>query len=80
MPKKAKHKRGTARKTAPPPARTRASRSRAGDADALTQSLVAHGQAARPGPDGKLPAGATHELVEDAEGQVKAVRRRFSAL
>ena len=31
-------------------------------------------------PDGKLPPGATHELVEDEHGQVRAVRRRFSAV
>jgi hypothetical protein len=46
---------------------------------AFTRSLVVHDQAAKPLPDGSLPRGATHELVEDAKGEVKAVRRRFSA-
>lgn len=46
---------------------------------AFVKSLVASGQAARPDPDGKLPDRATHELVETEKGEVKAVRRRFSA-
>jgi len=28
--------------------------------------------------EGRLPAGATHKLVEDEAGQPKALRRRFS--
>lgn len=50
------------------------------DEDAFTRSLVAHGQAAKANADGQLPAGATHELVKDDKGRIKAVRRRFSAL
>jgi hypothetical protein len=50
------------------------------DEDAFTQSLVAHGQAVKLPADGKLPPGATHELVEDKDGTVRAVRRRFSAM
>jgi hypothetical protein len=45
---------------------------------AFLESLIVHGQAARARPDGTLPPGATHELVEDARGDVRAVRRRFS--
>ena len=47
-------------------------------ADAYARSLIAHGQAARPGPDGTLPPGATHEIVEDESGRIRLVRRRFS--
>ena len=46
---------------------------------AFTESLIATGQAAKPDAQGKLPAGATHEIVEsDAKNGPKAVRRRFS--
>ena len=50
------------------------------EADAYTRSLIAHGQAVKLRPGEPLPAGATHELVEDDDGRVRAVRRRFSAL
>ena len=54
--------------------------SRASDEEkAFIESLIAHGQAAPPGPDGKLPRGATHELTRDASGNVTVVRKRFSA-
>ena len=47
--------------------------------EAFVESLIATGQAAKPDADGKLPAGATHELVESETGdKLKAVRRRFS--
>lgn len=46
---------------------------------AFVAGLIARGEAARPDEDGKLPAGATHELVEDADGQLTARRKRFSA-
>ena len=46
---------------------------------AFVAGLIARGEAAEPDEDGKLPAGATHELVEDDEGRVTARRRRFSA-
>jgi len=48
--------------------------------EAFTRSLIAHGQAARARPDGTLPPGATHELVEDEHGRLRAVRRGFSAI
>jgi hypothetical protein len=50
------------------------------EAEAYTRSLVAHGQAVKVPAGGKLPSGATHELVEDADGTVRPVRRRFSLL
>ena len=50
------------------------------DEEAFTQSLVTHGQAAKRNADGTLPPGVTHELIEDEDGNVKVVRRRFSAL
>jgi len=45
---------------------------------AFVAGLIARGEAARPDADGNLPAGATHELVEDATGRTIARRRRFS--
>jgi hypothetical protein len=61
-------------------ARKKESRHRKSDEEkAFIESLIAHGQAARPGPDGKLPRGATHELTTDASGNVTVVRKRFSA-
>ena len=48
------------------------------DQAAFVESLVATGQAARLDKDGKLPAGATHKIVEDEAGNVNVVRRRFS--
>ena len=44
----------------------------------FVESLVATGQAAPVDEEGKLPPGATHELVETEEGKLKAVRRRYS--
>ena len=48
------------------------------DRAAYVESLIATGQAARLDKEGKLPAGATHEIVEDEAGNVNVVRRRFS--
>ena len=79
MPK-TRRKPGDARKAVGKNTPTRSRRKKTTDEAAFTGSLVAHGQAAKAGPDGKLPPGATHELVEDEKGQMKAVRRRFSAL
>ena len=48
--------------------------------EAFVKGLVATGQAAKPGPDGTLPSGATHEIVgETATGAPILKRRRFSA-
>lgn len=40
-------------------------------------ALIARGEAAR-AVDGELPDGATHEILEDADGNLSVVRRRFS--
>ena len=45
---------------------------------AFVETVIASGEAARLDDKGRLPAGATHTIVEDAEGNVKVVRRRFS--
>jgi len=45
---------------------------------AFVAGLIARGEAARPDAHGNLPAGATHELVEDETGRTIARRRRFS--
>ncbi len=45
---------------------------------AFVDGLIARGQAAK-AVDGKLPPGATHEIVgEDDQGRPIVVRRRFS--
>ena len=46
----------------------------------FTRSLVKHGQAVKRPAGGALPPGATHELVEDEHGELRPVRRRFSAI
>jgi hypothetical protein len=46
----------------------------------FTRSLVKHGQAVEVPAGRSLPSGATHELVEDENGELRPVRRRFSAL
>jgi hypothetical protein len=48
------------------------------DEAAFVETLVATGEAARLDHQGRLPAGATHKIVEDEAGNVKVVRRRFS--
>jgi hypothetical protein len=45
---------------------------------AFTRALIESGEAARLDEECKLPAGATHKLVEDEAGHLRAVRRRFS--
>jgi hypothetical protein len=47
--------------------------------EAFVEGVVARGEAAKPGPNGELPPGATHEIVEEREGRPpKLRRRRFS--
>jgi hypothetical protein len=43
---------------------------------AFVRGLLARGEAAKPGPDGSLPKGATHEIVGEAENGLPIVRRR----
>ena len=53
-------------------------RGKLSEEEAFARSLVAHVQAAKADADGKLPPGATHELVENEKGELKPSRRRFS--
>jgi hypothetical protein len=60
------------------PARPEAGESGATE-EAFVRGLIARGEAAK-AVDGKLPPGATHEIVEERPGRLpKVVRRRFSA-
>jgi hypothetical protein len=76
MPKKrpkGKASSGRSKAAAKPRTSTRAEEA------AYIASLVAHGQAAPAGPDGKLPPGATHELSIGPDRKLKVTRKRFSA-
>ena len=69
-------------KPARAPRRAAAKRSSATDRKeekAFIKSLVTHRQAVKLAPGEKLPPGATHELVSDKSGEVKVVRKRFTA-
>lgn len=47
--------------------------------ESFVRALVERGEAARAGPSGKLPPGATHEIVGmTATGAPIVVRRRFA--
>ena len=46
---------------------------------AFVAGLIARGEAAPTDEHGQLPPGATHELIEDDEGNQTVRRRRFSA-
>lgn len=50
------------------------------EARAYVAGILARGEAARPGPDGRLPPGATHEIVgEDRHsGLPILIRRRIN--
>jgi hypothetical protein len=48
------------------------------DQVAYVETLIQTGQAAPLTSEGKLPEGATHEIIQDDDGQVTVVRRRFS--
>ena len=68
------------RRSTRPPAHARRPAKKHPDEEKFTRSLVKHGQAVKV-PDGEcLPPGATHELVEDENGELRPVRRRFSAI
>ena len=50
-------------------------------ADKFTRDVIVRGEAAVAGPDGKLPPGATHEIMPAGPaGKLSVVRRRFSAV
>jgi hypothetical protein len=77
-------RKAAARKTSKSKAAKRAAKPKAvervspEDEAAYTEALIQSGQAAPLDSEGKLPAGATHKIVEDPAGQIKVVRRRFS--
>lgn len=92
MPTSAKKRHGASSKRASKPvkkaSRRAASRGKkkdtalamvtAAEEAAFTEALIASGQAAPLDKNGKLPRGATHKIVEDQEGNITVVRRRFS--
>lgn len=48
-------------------------------AERFVRDLLIRGEAAQPTPEGNLPPGATHKIVEEKEGQLPEVEReRFS--
>jgi hypothetical protein len=78
--KSAKSPAATARKRKPAAKKkTRAGKRPARkDEAAFVETVIATGEAARLDERGRLPAGATHKIVEDEAGNAKVVRRRFS--
>jgi hypothetical protein len=49
------------------------------DAERFVRDLLIRGEAARPTPEGDLPPGATHKIVEERDGELPVVEReRFS--
>ncbi len=46
------------------------------EAASFVAGLVERGEAARPGPDGSLPAQATHEIVGETAAGLPILRRR----
>jgi hypothetical protein len=73
----AKRKANASAVSAPPNSMTSEQPTRQEEA-ALVEALIASGEAARLDEQGRLPAGATHKIVEDQAGNMKVVRRRFS--
>ena len=71
-------KRSARKPAAARPKSRKAPAARKKDQDAFEESLLAHGQAAKPNADGTLPPGATHEITVAENGTKKIVRRRFS--
>ena len=49
-------------------------------AEHFIRGLIVTGEAAERLPDGKLPSGATHEIIESKEGELPKVRRRRFSL
>ncbi len=44
--------------------------------EAFVRGVIERGEAAKPDRDGRLPPGATHEIVEEVEGGLPKIRRR----
>jgi len=48
-------------------------------AERFVKDILTRGEAAKPDEHGRLPSGATHEIVEECEGELpKIKRKRFS--
>ena len=61
------------------PASGKSSPAKDPDAERFVRDLLIRGEAAKPTPEGDLPPGATHKIVEESEGQLPEVEReRFS--
>lgn len=74
--KSAGGKRGKDRRRSPGAA---SERERAAE-EAFVRGLIERGEAAKTDQDGKLPPGATHEIVEQVEGGLPKIRRRRFSL
>jgi hypothetical protein len=48
--------------------------------EAFVRGIIERGEAAKPDRNGKLPPGATHEIVEEVEGELPKIRRRRFSL
>lgn len=78
--KRAKKKAGVTRRTAAAPsALDTESRALTAAELAFIEATIARGEAQSAGPDGELPPGATHEIVETPSGPPTVRRKRFSA-
>jgi len=71
-------RKGKDRAASAPPTSPAADPAAAKDKAAYLESVIATGEAAPLDKHGKLPAGATHKIVQDEAGNVTVVRRRFS--
>ena len=69
-----KQRNGTGRSTDPAAARERAAK------EAFVRGVIERGEAAKPDRNGKLPPWATHEIVEEIEGELPKIRRRRFSL
>ena len=67
------------RKAGTGPHDTRSGRERAAE-EAFVRGVIERGEAAKPDRNGKLPPGATHEIVEKTEGELPKIRRRRFSL
>jgi hypothetical protein len=48
--------------------------------EAFARGVIERGEAARPNRKGKLPPGATHEIIDAPEGELPKIRRRRFSL
>jgi hypothetical protein len=78
VPKPAKRRPAVRKSQSAPKRKAKTARPAQRDEAAFVETVIATGEAARLDEHGRLPAGATHKIVEDEAGNVKVVRRRFS--